>query len=138
LQAEVHERRRAEEAQRRSEERLQTILQNTSALIYQIDTDGRFVHVNRKWEELFHLSNEEVRGQSVYHIFPHEVARALDLNNRAVLAQGHPSEFEERLDVDDEVHVYSSVKAPLFDDDGKPCGIVGVSTDITERKRLED
>jgi CheY-like chemotaxis protein len=79
-------RRRAEEAQQRSDDHLRTILQNTSALIYQIDVDGRFVHVNRQWEELLRCSSEEVRGKSIYELFPESVARAFDENNRRVLA----------------------------------------------------
>jgi len=51
LRAEVRERQRAEDALRASEGRLRAILQHTSALIYQTDLDGRYVHVNRRFEE---------------------------------------------------------------------------------------
>ena len=138
LRAEVRVRRRAEEAMRRSEERLSTVLQNTSALIYQMDTEGRFVHVNRMFEELFHVSNDDVRGKSARDIFPADVAEAFETNNRAVLDESRRMEFEESLVFADGLHVLSSIKAPIQEREGEPSGLVGVSTDITERKRLEE
>jgi len=137
LTAQIAERRRAEEAQRRSEERLQTILQNTSALIYQIDTQGRFVHVNRQWEELFGIPNAEMSGKTIAELFPEAMARNFLSNNLRVLAEGRPLEFEEAAELPDGMRLYSSIKAPLIDEAGQAYGIVGVSTDITERKRLE-
>lgn len=137
LTAQIAERQRAEEARRRSEERLQTILQNTSALIYHIDTQGRFVHVNRQWEELFGTTNVAIRGRSIAEVLPSSIAKTFESNNLRVLIEGRPLEFEEAAELPDGLHIYNSIKAPLLDDAGQAYGIVGVSTDITERKRLE-
>lgn len=132
-------RRRAEEAQQRSDVHLRTILQNTSALIYQIDIEGRFVHVNRQWEQLLQCSTDEVRGKSIFELFPESAAAEFDRNNGRVLAQGRPLEFEWTIDLPDGNQVvYNSIKAPLLDARGVPYGIVGVSTDITARKQLEN
>ncbi|QIN82147.1 PAS domain S-box protein [Rubrobacter tropicus] len=131
------ERKLAEEAIRESEERLDAILQNTSAVVYLMSPESRFVHINRCFEELFGLNNFEVRGKSVYDVFPAEVAASFESNNRRVLAESAPVEFEEFAPHSDGMHVYSSIKAPLFDAAGKPRGIVGISTDITRRKQAE-
>jgi len=137
LTAQIAERHRAEDAQRRSEERLQTILQNTSALIYHVDTQGRFVHVNRPWEELFGITNAEIRGKSIAEVLPQSSAKTFESNNLRVLLEGRPLGFEEAVELPDGLRIYNSIKAPLLDDAGQAYGIVGVSTDITERKRLE-
>jgi PAS domain S-box-containing protein len=132
-------RRRAEEAHQRSDVHLRTILQNTSALIYQIDIDGRFVHVNRHWEQLLHCSTDEVRGKSIFELFSEPAAIEFDRNNGRVLAECRPLEFEWTIDLPDGSQVvYNSIKAPLLDARGVPYGIVGVSTDITARKQLEN
>lgn len=131
-------RKAAEKALRDSEARLSAILQNTSALVCLMDADNRFVHLNRRFEELLGKSNDEVRGRSIYDVLPHDTAATFDANNRRVLAEGVAVEFEELIADRDGPRIYTSVKAPLFDSSGKPHSIVGVSTDITERKRLED
>jgi signal transduction histidine kinase/ActR/RegA family two-component response regulator len=60
----------------------------------------------------------------------------MEENNREVLERGLPIEFEETLSIDGVTYVLTSIKTPLKDEDEVPCGIVGVSTDVTERKRL--
>lgn len=52
------------------EERMQAILDNYTALVYLKDLRGRYVLINRHYEELFHVSKEQVVGKSDYDIFP--------------------------------------------------------------------
>jgi PAS domain S-box-containing protein len=131
------ERKLAEEAIRESEERLDAILQNTTAVVYLMSPENRFVHINRRFEEIFGLDNATVRGKSVYEVFPEEIAASFETNNRRVLDGRVPVEFEEFAPHSDGQHVYASVKAPLFDASGEPRGVVGISTDITRRKQAE-
>jgi PAS domain S-box-containing protein len=139
LHIEIAEHKRNKEALRESETLLNTILQTTQAVVYMLDADGRYVHVNRQFEEVVQMQNEAVRGKSVYDLFPPAVAAALDVNTRAVLASGTPLETEVILPhPDSQLHVYHSLKAPLRDATGALRGIVGVATDITARKQLED
>lgn len=133
----ITERKRSEEALRHSEEQLSVIVQSASALIYLMSSDNRIVHVNRRWEELFHSKNEDVRGRLIHELFPREIADAYVANNQRVLMARAPAMFEEVARLPDGVHTYTSIKAPLFDAAGKVRGIVGVSTDITERKAME-
>jgi PAS domain S-box-containing protein len=123
---------------RESEERLTTILQNTSAVVSLWDAGNRFVHVNRRFEELFGVSSDAIRGRSVRDVFPADVAEAFERNHRRVLTAGRPLEVEETIPYRGESRVYASVMAPLFDGQGAPRGIVSVATDITERKHFED
>lgn len=133
----ITERKHSEEALRLSEEQLSAIVQNTSAIIYLMSSDSRMIHVNRCWEELFHLKNEDVRGRSIYEFFPREIADSYAANNQRVVTARSPSMFEEVARLPDGMHTYTSIKAPVFDVTGRVRGIVGVSTDITERKTME-
>jgi PAS domain S-box-containing protein len=137
LEAQITERQRADEALGRSETRLRTILQATPALIYQMDEQCRFVHVNRQFEELVGLPLESLVGRHVAEFFRPEEAARMEANNRRVLEEGRKIEYEEVVRVDGHERVYTSVKSPVLDEAGRAVGIVGVSTDITERKRLE-
>ena len=80
---------------RESEQRLSTILQNASAVISLWDADGRFVHVNRRFEEVFGVRSDGIRGRSVREVFPSDIAEELERHHRRVLAAGQPLEIEQ-------------------------------------------
>jgi PAS domain S-box-containing protein len=132
------ERRRAEEALQANEARLQSILDNASAVIYLKDLEGRYLLINRQFEHLFHVTREEVAGKTDYDYFPREMADAFRANDRRVLEAGAPESLEEVAPQDDGVHTYISTKFPLRDPSGAIHGVCGISTDITERKRAEN
>src|SRR5262249_45300281 len=134
----VTQRRLADKALRESEERFRAVFDNTLTVIYVLDTESRFLLVNHRFQTLFHVSNEQIAGKSLEEVFPKAFADAYRENNRKVLAARTAMEFEEFAPHDDETHVYVSVKVPLLDALGTPYGICGVSTDITERKRLAE
>jgi PAS domain S-box-containing protein len=116
---------------------LDAILEATSTVIYLMTPDSRFIRVNRRFEMLFGVQDSEIRGRSVYDVFPREIADAFVANNEHVLAVGGTCDFEELAPHADGQHVYVSVKTPVSDATGRPVAIVGVSTDVTERKRVE-
>lgn len=116
---------------------LQAILETTPAVVYLIDHENRFIHINRRWEEVFGLTNERVAGRSIDDFFPPASANQFRENNQKVLAARSALEFEEVVSQSDGPHTYITVKVPLFDSSGEPYAICGVSTDITERKRAE-
>lgn len=133
----ITERKKMENALRESEERFRGILDNTTAVIYIKDLEGRFQLINRRYEELFHTTAAAMSGKTDYDIFPRELADAYRLNDKQVLAGGKAVEFEEHAQHDDGLHSYVSVKFPLFDAAGAACAVCGISTDITERLQLE-
>ena len=129
--------RHAQNARRLSEQHLRTVIDNTTALVYVVDASCRFVLVNRAFGAMFNLEALAVSGRTLYDLFGEETARQFEENNRAILNTGTAIEYEEVVPHEDGLHTYISVKAPLFDESGLPYAICGVSTDITERKRLE-
>ncbi|MEK6289197.1 MAG: PAS domain S-box protein [Acidobacteriota bacterium] len=131
------ERKQAEKELRESEAQLQAILDNSTAVIYLKDVQGRYVLINRRFETLFHVTKREVAGKTDYDIFPREMAEAFRANDLAVLEAGAPLESEEIAPHEDGPHTYLSIKVPLRDSAGVPYAICGISTDITERKGME-
>ena len=135
--ARAGESRQAEQALRQSEERLQAILDNSTAVISLKDRQGRYLLVNRRFEELFHTERGAILGLTPADMFPAAHAEAFRVNDGRVLEAGKPLEFEEAVPQDDGIHTYLSIKFPLFDDAGLPAAVCTISTDITERKRAE-
>jgi PAS domain S-box-containing protein len=134
----VTERQQVEEALRQSEERLQAILDNSTALIYVKDLAGKYLTINAWYGIVFHLDRIEAIGKTDYEIFPKEIADVLRINDRKVLETKTALDWEEILPHDDGLHTYLSVKFPLFNAAGEPYAVGGISTDITERKRAEE
>ncbi|MDX1776864.1 MAG: PAS domain S-box protein, partial [Desulfobulbales bacterium] len=152
----VTERNRAVEALRLAKEELATyskdlerqvsirtreitnILEYTPDVVYVKDRNGKYILVNSRFEELFGVKNEDVRGRTDYEIVSKEIADQFRKNDLQVLADGQPMQVEEQVDHSGEIHTYLSVKFPVYDEAGAVNGVCGISTDITAVKKAQD
>lgn len=134
----ITERKRAEEELRESEARLRAVLDNSPGMVFLKDPEGRYLQVNRQFERAFHLTREQVEGKTDEAIFPPEQAAVYRANDLMVLQAGVPLEFEEVAMHDDGPHTSIVSKFPLYGGDGKPYALCAITTDITERKRVEE
>jgi len=123
---------------REDRNRLRAIVDNTNAVIYVKDKRGRYLYVNRRYTELFHVRAEDIVGKSDFDRFPHEHAAAFRANDLKVIETGEQLEFEEIAPHDDGPHIYFSLKFPMLDAAGIIDGICGISTDITRFKKIEE
>jgi PAS domain S-box-containing protein len=138
LLAEIGERRRAEEALGVSEQRLQDILDNTTAVVFVKDLDLRYILVNREYERRHQVQRDQIRGKTDFDILPHDVAEKVRANDRHVIVAGTPIQFEETVPMTEGERQYVVVKFLLRDRATKPYAICGIATDITELKRAEE
>lgn len=133
----VTERKQAEVALRQSEALLRNIINNTTALIYVQDREGRYLLVNSSWEKLNQLPFAQIKGQTAQAVYPADIGAALRAADLQVLITGQPIKLEEQVRKGDRTYTFISVKFPLLDPTEQPYAICGISTDITERKELE-
>jgi PAS domain S-box-containing protein len=126
------------EALRNSRELLQSIIDTSSTLVYVKDLEGRYVLVNRRFHEVFDTGGESMAGKTDYDVFPREMAESYRALDERVLATGMPQEAEEVAPQADGMHTYLSNKNPLRDHTGRIYAVCGISTDITEHKRVEE
>jgi PAS domain S-box-containing protein len=131
------QRKRAELAHARTEQLLQAIVDNTEAVIFLKDRDGRYLLTNRRHQELFHIPKSAALNQTDLDFFPAAIADRFRANDRIVLESRQSLKVEELAPHDDGMHTYVSLKFPLEGPDGEVAGVCGIATDITERERAE-
>jgi sigma-B regulation protein RsbU (phosphoserine phosphatase) len=127
----------AEKGRRACEAQLQAILDRSPLVVYLKDADSRYLLVNHRWEQLFRISREELVGKTVFDIHPRHRASVLWANDLQVLQRGELLEFEEEVEYEGSVHTYRSAKFPLFNAEGEPYAVCGISVDITDRKKAD-
>lgn len=122
-----------------SEHKLNVVLDNVSAYIYLKDLQGRYLYANRLVRELFHASLDEIVGNGDEKFFNREHAEMIRANDARVLARGEIFRAEETHAPigTGKTTTYWSVKIPLRHEDGEIYALLGISTDITERKIAE-
>lgn len=121
-----------------TEGRLEAIFRYAPVDICLKDSEGRYVQVSRRFEDLYGVTNEQVRGKlpadmGVDDAWAEEVRR-VDLE---VLRTRQVRVFEERVPLPRGILEVLTVKFPLIDPAGEAIGIGTICTDITERKAAE-
>ena len=120
-----------------SENLLRAIIDNSSALIYVRGLDGRYTLANEQHARLFGYPCNEIIGKAPYDLFPADAAATVLANDQQVLATNRPVQFEETVLWKGELRTFLSTKFAVRDPGGVIYGICGISTDITERRRME-
>ncbi|WP_375423543.1 response regulator [uncultured Friedmanniella sp.] len=112
---------------------MKSINQNSHSLIYVKDLEGRYVLVNRAWEEAVGVTEAEIVGQTDERVSPTlaEQWRAAD----RVAAERGRYRLEEHVPSRAGDLFYDSVKFPIHRSDGTMYAVCGVSLNVTELKR---
>jgi two-component system, sensor histidine kinase PdtaS len=135
----ITERKQAEEALRRSEDRLRLVIDTIPAMVFTALPDGSVDFVNQRWLQSMGLSLEDVQGWGWDHtIHPEDRARISD-NWRSAMAAGEAGENELRVRQADGTYRWSLGRfVPLRDELGEIVKWYGASTDIDDSKRAEE
>ena len=130
-----------EEALRESELFLSCVIDHIPNLLFVKDAENlRFVRFNKAGESLLGYTRDELIGKNDYDFFPKEQADSFVSKDRGIFDSG------ESLDIAEEpistkalgLRYLHTKKIPIFSADGSPRYLLGISEDITERKREKD
>jgi PAS domain S-box-containing protein len=130
------ERKRTQDTLRETQRLIQAIFDNSSAVIHVKDLNGHFLLVNRKFEEVVGLRSQEIIGKTSFDLFPRN-ASAYHAGDRQAIETGAASETEEVLTTEGGNRVFLTTKSLLADESGKPYALFAISSEITERKKVE-
>lgn len=114
------------------------IVDNIPAPIYLKDSDGRYLLINKRYEELAHITIKDIIGKTDFDIFPEQIATLFRTQDEEVIKNGAPLEFEETITLPDKNFTFITSKFPLHDKTGKIHAVGGFCTDISERIKVEE
>jgi PAS domain S-box-containing protein len=136
----ITERRQAQEALKRESSLMQALMDNIPDAIYFKDTESRFTRVNRHAPYRGNNAPDEVIGKTDFDFFIEEHARAAFEDEQRIIRTAVPiiDKVEKETYPDGSITWLSTTKVPIIDEAGRVTGIVGISRDITERKRAEE
>jgi PAS domain S-box-containing protein len=139
LNREYDERRQGAAALSETHALLRAVSDNTPDAIYVKDVKGRFVFANPATLRLLDLPASDVLGKTGEEIYAdaNDAQRAA-VSDQEVMSSRQSQMIEETMALAQGVRTFYSTKAPWLDGDGKLRGLVGISTDISDRKRVED
>jgi PAS domain S-box-containing protein len=134
----ITDRKRAEYTAIESLNILNAIVEGTSDPIFVKDLEGRYLLMNAAGAQIHGATNAAVVGRSDDELFPPDLARAIVKRDREILASGEPQTFEETFTAAGVTRTFVTAKSVFRDASGQVVGLVGISSDITELKRLEE
>lgn len=118
--------------------RLQTLLQALPDIVLFKDPQGRYQLINRAAEEALGTTLEKIKGKTVDDLLPADTARQCRLSEREAIRNHRSIRVEESRNLPDgRTLYYDTIKVPIYDDCGEPQGVIAVSRDVTEKKRIE-
>ncbi|MCM2564279.1 PAS domain-containing protein [Janthinobacterium kumbetense] len=141
LWLDISERKRSEAEFRRSKHLFGTIIENIPAMVFVKRADKlSFEMVNRHAELTLGRSREQLLGKTDHDFFPPQQASAFVSADRKLLATGQMVEIEQEAinTADGTTRHFTTRKVVLRDDAGRASHVLGVSIDITERKRATE
>lgn len=127
----ISERRRMEDALRLSEERLRTVVASAPIVLFAVDRHGIFTLSDGAGLAALGIAPDEHVGQSYFALYAH-LPDCVAAMERALAGEGATTIDRYRS------FVFETRWTPVFDEDGAVSGVIGVSSDITERSRIEE
>jgi PAS domain S-box-containing protein len=136
---EITDQKRAEEKLIKSEALLRTLVNTIPDLIWLKDSEGIYLQCNKRFEKFFGAEEEKIIGKTDYDFMDKDVADSFRRFDEAAKAAGKPTMNEELVTFQDKhKEILETTKTPIYGSDGKFIGVLGISHDITKRKKTEE
>jgi PAS domain S-box-containing protein len=133
------ERRRAERSLAEQFHFLQLLIDTIPSPIFYKDVNGVYLGCNQNLAEFLGRPKEEIIGETVFDIYPQEQAEKYYQMDQELFHHPGTQIYEFLMErADGAIRNFIFTKATFVDFSGKVAGLIGVMTDITERKRAEE
>jgi PAS domain S-box-containing protein len=132
------ERKKTEAELKATQAFFNNFMDNSPAVAFMKDAEGRYVYVNKPFERLFGKKLSFLKGRTSFDWLPRGFAEETHRHDLQILNSGQPEEVIETVSTEDGTpHQWLVFKFPTIDSTGNKF-VAGVGVDISERRRAEE
>ena len=138
LSTDISKQKELESALIRTKSQQKAILDNIPHLAWLKDTKSRYIEVNESFAKFYKISSEQIAGKSDHDFWDKDQAHFFQEKDKETIESGQRQFIEEVTENENGITWAETFKTPIFDENGNPTGVAGISIDITDRKKLEE
>ncbi|MEW6367604.1 MAG: response regulator [Acidobacteriota bacterium] len=123
---------------RRLSSELELIIDSIPGRVFYKDTKNCFIRVNKYMADAYKMTKDQLERASVFDLHPREQAQAYFEDDLQVIRSGKAKlNIDEPWETETGARWVNTSKIPYVNEQGEVIGVIGVSTDVTDRKKAE-
>jgi PAS domain S-box-containing protein len=139
ISRDITEAKTAEESLRRSEEKFRSFVENADDIVFSLKPDGTLTYVSPKWTELTGYDSRDIISHPVQYIHSEDLPRVRESFRKIFQTGKKEGGIECRLHHTNGTWIWFTLSiSPIRDSDGNIVACIGISHDITGRKKNEE
>jgi two-component system cell cycle sensor histidine kinase/response regulator CckA len=145
VKQDITQRKRAEEAFRKGEEKLRQseilnrgLVEHLPQRIFVKDMNRNYVFCNAVYARDLGIEPRQIVGEDDFAFFPKDLAERYRADDRRVMTDGKTITLDEQYMVTGEEKWIHTVKVPYRDEHGEVIGVLGLFEDVSDRKRVQE
>jgi len=130
---------KAKQAQRSSEEKYRTLVENANDIIFEVTTEGSFSYLSPNVKEMLGYNLNDVLGKPFFdYVHPDDLAVCLTYFTKLIESNEKQRGIQYRLKhIDGSWKWHTNNASPILDENGNAIAYMGISRDISDTKKYE-